>query len=127
MASTNGRRKAGHILGAVLAVGHLAALGAPAEEGETGPPLGILAAAAALGVVILVLLLRSWRHESRGARRVAAVLLLVAALGALPGLLVSGVPVALQLLAGLFVLLTIAAVVLLFSAQPAAADPVRAQ
>lgn len=126
MASTNGRRKAGHILGGVLAAAHIAAIGVPAEEGEPGPPLAVLMVGAVVGLVILALLVRSWRADSRGARRVAAVLLLLAALGALPGLLVAGVPVALQIGAGLLVLLTIAAVVLLFSPQRAAADPVHA-
>lgn len=126
MASINGRGQAGHVLGGILGVAHVAAIGAAGEEGDAGPPLAVLVVAAALGVAIVALLVRSWRQDSRGARRVAAVLLLLAALGTLPGLLVAGVHVARQVGAGAVVLLTIATVLLLFSPQRPAADPVHA-
>jgi hypothetical protein len=107
-------RTAGHVLGMALGLAHLSILGVPTDSGEPGPPLAVALAGAVVGVAVIALLAVSWRRDATTPRRVAAVLLFVAALGALPGLLVSGVDVVLQLLAGALVLLTVVAVVLLF-------------
>lgn len=119
MTTISGRRKAGHVLGIALGVANLGALAVPTGSGESGPPFAVLAVGAFLGAAVVALLVRSWRHDERGPRRIAAVLLVLAAVGALPGLLVADVPVALQAAAGALVVLTIATVVLLFSPEPA--------
>lgn len=118
---------AGHVLGIVLGLVHLSILGIPTDNQDAGPPLAILILGAAIGLAVIVLLVHSWRRGSHGPRRIAAVLLVLAALGALPGLLVDGVAVALQVAAGGLVLLTLAAIVLLFYPQhsPARAEVAR--
>ena len=128
MATISGPRRAGHILGIVLGVGHVGALGIPTGGGEeAGPPVVVLVLGAVVGLAVIALLVRSWRHDQRGPRRVAAILLVLAGLGALPGMLVSDVPVALQAIAGVLVLLTIACVVLLFYPQRDTVDLVDAR
>ena len=118
MTSISGPRRAGHILGIIVGVVHLSALAVPSDGGEdAGPPLAVLAIGAVIGLAVIALLILSWRRDQRGPRRIAAVLLVLAALGALPGLLVADVPAALQVGAGILVLLTIATVVLLFYPQ----------
>jgi peptidoglycan/LPS O-acetylase OafA/YrhL len=115
-----GPRRWGHVLGIALGVLHVASLAIPTEPGEAGPPLAVLVVGGVLGLAVVVLLVLSWRGDARGPRRVAAVLLVLAGLGALPGMLVADVPVGLQVVAGVLVLLTIAAVVLLFYPDRAA-------
>jgi len=117
MTSISGPRRAGHILGIVVGVAHLSALAVPSGGEDSGPPLPVLAIGAVIGLAVIALLILSWRRDQRGPRRIAAVLLVLAGLGALPGLLVADVPAPLQVSAGILVLLTIATVVLLFYPQ----------
>lgn len=126
MTSISGPRRAGHVLGIILGVVHMSALAASPDGEGSGPPVGVLAIGAVLGLVIIALLVQSWRHDQRGPRRVAAVLLVLAGLGALPGLLVADVPLGLQAAAAVLVLLTLAAVVLMFYPQRASATLVEA-
>jgi hypothetical protein len=65
-------------------------------------------------VCILALLMRSWAKNSRVDRRIAAVLLVVNALLAVPGLFLPDVATWLRIDASLCVIATIAAIVLLF-------------
>jgi hypothetical protein len=117
MAQLSAPRKAGHVLGITLAAIHLASLALPTGSGEEGPPLPVLIGGALIGVAVIILLVQSWRADARGPRRIAAVLLALAGLAALPGLLVADVAPALRLVAGLVVLMTIATIVLLFYPQ----------
>ena len=117
MTSISGPRRAGHMLGIVVGVAHLSALAVPSGGEDSGPPLAVLAIGAVIGLAVIALLIQSWRRDQRGPRRIAAILLVLAGLGALPGLLVADVPAALQVGAGILVLLTIATVVLLFYPQ----------
>lgn len=126
MTSITGPRRAGHILGITVGVAHLAALAIPSGE-DSGPPLPVLAIGAVIGLAIIALLIQSWRRDQRGPRRIAAVLLVLAALGALPGLLVADVAAPLQVIAGILVLLTIATVVMLFYPQHDSAELVDAR
>ncbi len=102
-------RKAGHILGIALAVGSIGAL-----FGDETPPAGVVVLGIAVSVVVTVLLLWSWLGDKAVARRIAVVLLALNAIGAVPGLIVDDVPTYLRIVAGLTVLITIAAVVLMF-------------
>jgi hypothetical protein len=115
--SLSRRRKAGHVLGIVLGVAHVSVLGVPSDGEDAGPPLPVLVVGAAIGLAVIILLVQSWRHDSGTARRVAGGLLVLAALGALPGLLVADVGLALRLAAGALIGLTVAAVTLLVSPQ----------
>ncbi|MGK2875529.1 MAG: hypothetical protein ACSLEW_07790 [Nocardioides sp.] len=117
MAQLSRPQVAGHVLGIVLGLAHLSILGAPTDGEEAGPPLAILILGAVVGLAVVVLLIYSWRRDAHAPRRIAAVLLVLAALGALPGLLVADVEVALRLAAGGLVLLTVIALVLLFYPQ----------
>jgi hypothetical protein len=65
-------------------------------------------------LLILALLLRSWATGRRVPRRIAAVLLVINALLAVPGLFVPDVATWLRIDAGVCVLATIAAIVLMF-------------
>ncbi len=126
MTHISGPRRAGHVLGIILGVIHLGSLAAPSDGDGSGPPLAVLAIGAVIGVAVVALLIHSWRRDQRGSRRFAAVLLVLAALGALPGLLVADVPAILQLGAAIVVLMTIATVVLLFYPQRAPSGVVSA-
>lgn len=121
MAQLSPPRTAGHVLGIVLGAAHVSFLGVPTDGEESGPPLPVLLIGAAIGLAVIALLVWSWRLDARGPRRIAAVLLVLAALGVLPGLLVPDVGAALQFAAGAFVLLTVASIVLLFFPQRVAA------
>jgi predicted branched-subunit amino acid permease len=117
MAQLSRPHVAGHVLGISLGLSHLSILGLPTDGDQAGPPLAVLILGAAVGLAIVVLLIKSWRSDAHVPRRIAAVLLVLAALGALPGLLVADVDVMLQIAAGALVLLTIATLILLFYPQ----------
>ncbi|GAA3811124.1 hypothetical protein [Nocardioides panacisoli] len=93
---------------------HLSVLGIPTGSRDAGPPLPVLILGAAIGLAVIALLVRSWRQDAPIARWAAGVLLVLAALGVLPGLLVANVALALRLAAGALVGLTVATLVLLF-------------
>ena len=87
----------------------------PTPEGETGPPLGILVIDSALGVVALVAAVLAWRGSSV-ALRVAAGAIVVITLTGLPAFFVD-VPMAVKAFVGVSVVITLAAVVLMFSGR----------
>ncbi len=92
----------------------------PTPEGETGPPFAILLMSTALGLVTIVAAVWAWRTGSRPAIRVAAASLIVNTVGGLPGLFVD-IPAVLKVATAVVTLLTVAAVVLMFSRpRPAA-------
>jgi hypothetical protein len=84
-------------------------------EGEEGPPLAILAIGSVLGVIGLVAAILAWRGN-RVALRVAAGAIILVTLTALPAFFVD-VPMAIKALVAVSVLLTVAAVVLMFSGE----------
>lgn len=108
------RRRAGHVLGIALGVAHLSVLGVPTGGDDAGPPLAVLVVGAAVGLAVILLLVRSWRRDARTARVLAGVLLVLAALGAAPGLLAADVDLGLRVAAGLLVGLTAVTLALLF-------------
>ena len=85
----------------------------PAPDGEEGPPLAILVVGSVLGVVGLVAAILAWRG-SRVALRVAAGAMIVITLTGLPAFFVD-VPMGIKALVGFSVVLTMLAVVLMFS------------
>ena len=76
----------------------------------------MLWAGTVLGIVGLVAVVIAWRTGNRGALRVAAGAIIITALTAVPAFFVD-VPAWLKAAAAVGVLLTIAAVVLMFSTQ----------
>lgn len=108
MTSLSTPHKVGHISGFVLALANLTTAAVP------GPPLPVVIFGAVVGLTCLALLTVSWVRGSTGARRVAAVLLALAALSAIPAFFVPEVSSGTQLVAGFGILWTVATIVLLF-------------
>lgn len=116
MSALSTPKRAGHALAIVVtfvnALGGLVAQ--PGSGSGGGPPVAVVVIGVLIGLVVTVLLVVSWRQDRVGPRRVAAVLMVVIALTAVPAFLVGGVPAGVQLVAGAVVLATLVAVVLLF-------------
>lgn len=109
----NTKQKVGLVLCGVYSLANIPSAFTPAPDGETGPPLGILVIGSILGVVGLVATVMAWRGNSV-ALRVAAGAIIVMTLTGLPAFFVD-VPTFIKVLVGVSVLLTVAAVVLMFS------------
>jgi undecaprenyl pyrophosphate phosphatase UppP len=106
-------QKVGHVVGFTLGLDMLTTLYGEGT-GDDATPAPVLAVIVVMMVCILALLVRSWTKDSRVHRRIAAVLLVVNALLAVPGLFLSDIATWLRVDAGLCVIATIAAIVLLF-------------
>ena len=74
-----------------------------AESGGN-EPLWIAVVDAVIGVAVLLLLIPAWRHNLRAAIT-EAVLLVLVAVSALPGVFVSGIPAGVRVAAGLTVVI----------------------
>lgn len=98
--------KAGFVMAILLGLLNVASVASPTPEGEVGPPLAILVVDAVLGVGIVVAVLVGWIKWRRAALRAATVMLILAAVTALPAFFV-GAPPALVALVAVYVLLTI--------------------
>ena len=113
------RQKAGFVLAVIVALlnvpGAFLPTGGTSESDPPGPPLAVLLLGLVLGLVTVGLLMWGWRTGRRGPVRGAAVLLVLIALTAVPAFFVPGIGAWIRLFAGIYVLATIAAVVLLFS------------
>lgn len=114
MSALSAPRRAGHIVGIVMSALNVVSSALPTDPTQPGPPMPVIAFGVGVGIVSILLLVWSWRADARWPRRAAAVLMILAALTAVPAFLVEGVPALLRLIAGAFVLLTVATVVLLF-------------
>ena len=111
------RQRVGLVLAGLLSAANtLSVVGGPTPEGEVGPPMVVLLVGTVLGVVGLLAVVVAWRSDNRAALRVAAGALIISALTGVPAFFVD-VPAALKIVAAVGVLLTIAAVVLMFSAE----------
>ena len=106
-------QKAGVALAALLSLTSVPSALNPAPEGETGPPYVVLVLGTVLGLVGLVAAALAWRGN-RGALRVLAGAIIINALTGVPAFFVD-VPAWLKLLVAISVLLTVAAVVLMFA------------
>jgi len=114
MKTTSKRQKVGLLLAGFYSALNILGVLFPTPEGQDGPPIGILIIDSVLGVAGLVAVIVTWRTGNRAALRVAAGAIILMTLTALPAFFVD-VPAGIKLLVGVFVLLTIAAVVLMFS------------
>jgi hypothetical protein len=109
----NTKQKVGLVLCGLYSIANIPGAFMPPPEGETGPPLGILIIGSILGVIGLVATVMAWRGNSV-ALRVAAGAIIVMTLTGLPAFFVD-VPMWVKALVGVSVLLTVTAVVLMFS------------
>jgi len=114
MKKTSTRQKIGLAIAGLLSALSILSVLNPAPDGTVGPPLGVLILASLLGVVGLVAVVIAWRTGNRAAVRVAAGALIVPMLTALPAFFID-VPVDVKAIIAIRVLVTITAVVLMFS------------
>jgi hypothetical protein len=111
--TVTGRQKAGLVLAALISVANIPSVFSPTPDGQEGPPYAVLLVGAILGVVGLVAAVMAWRGNGT-ALRVCAGALIVNLLMTLPAFFVD-VPAWIKAASAFFTLLTIAAVVLMFS------------
>ena len=118
---TSTRQKVGLVLCGLYSLSNIPSVLETAPDGEEGPPMAILVVGTILGVVGLVATVMSWRGN-RVALRVAAGAIIIVTLTGLPAFFVD-VPMFIKTLVGVSVVLTVAAVVLMFSTdrRPASA------
>lgn len=83
-------------------------------DGEVGPPMEVLLADTILGVIGLVAVVIAWRTGSSTALRVTAACLVISLVTALPALFVD-VPSFIKILVAVFTIITLVALVLMFS------------
>jgi hypothetical protein len=114
MNTTSKRQKVGLVLAGLYSALNILGVLFPTPDGQDGPPIGILIIDSVLGLVGLVAVIITWRTGNRVALRAAAGAIIIMTLTALPAFFVD-VPAGIKLLVGVAVLLTIAAVVLMFS------------
>ena len=114
MNTTSKRQRAGLLLAGIYSAFNILSVLFPTPDGQVGPPSGILIIDSVLGLVGLAAVIVTWRTGNRAALRVAAGAIILITLTAMPAFFVD-VPAGIKLLVGVFVLLTIAAVVLMFS------------
>jgi hypothetical protein len=119
---TSTRQKVGLVLSGLINLSNIPGAFAPTPDGDVGPPYGILLLGSLLGVIGLVATVLAWRGN-RAALRVAAGALVINVMTALPAFFVD-VPAFVKALVALSVLLTVTALVLMFSAGVRRAVPV---
>ena len=107
-------QRVGLVIAGLYSLGNIPSVFMPPPEGETGPPLFILALDTVLGVVGLVAVVAAWRGSALGAR-IAAVSIILITLTAVPAFFVSGIPAWVRALVGASVLVTVLAVYLMLA------------
>ena len=112
-ARVTGKQKAGLIICILFGLGNIPSVLVPTPDGEEGPPFAILVIGSVLGVVAVVAAVLAWRGN-RPALRVGAGAMIVMTLTGLPAFFVD-VPMAVKALVGFSVVVTVVAVVLMFS------------
>jgi hypothetical protein len=112
--STNStKQKVGLVVCGLYSLSNIPSVLESQPDGEEGPPMAILVVGTILGVVGLVATVMAWRGN-RLALRVAAGAIIVITLTGLPAFFVD-VPMWIKAIVGLSVVVTVAAVVLMFS------------
>ncbi len=107
------RQKVGLVLAALINLSSIPSVLVPAPDGEDGPPMAVLVVSTILGVIGLVAVVLAWRRNKL-ALRVAAASLIVQALLAIPAFF-ADIDAGIKLAAGASVVVTIIALVLMFS------------
>ena len=121
MDQISSRRRAGLALGIVVGLSNIPAAWIPGGETEsgspTGPPPFIVMFGLGAGLIIAGLLVAAWRRRSRALVRVAAVVMVLVALSAVPAFFGPDVPPWVVAIAGAYVLATVVALVLMFAPE----------
>jgi hypothetical protein len=107
------RQKVGLVLAALINLTAIPSVLFPTSDGDEGPPMAVLVVTTLLGVIGLVAVVLAWRRNKL-ALRVAAASLIVQALLAIPAFF-ADIDAGIKLAAGVSVLVTIIALVLMFS------------
>jgi hypothetical protein len=107
------KQKVGIGIAAAYSLTNIPSVLFPTPDGDTGPPLGILVIGSLLGVLGLVAAVLAWRGN-RLALRIAAGSMVIITLTGLPAFFVD-VPMGVKALVGVSVVLTVVAIVLMFS------------
>jgi hypothetical protein len=110
---TNTKQKVGLVICGLYSLANIPSFLEAPPDGEEGPPMAILVVGTILGVIGLVATVMAWRGN-RVALRVAAGSIIIVTLTGLPAFFVD-VPMFVKALVGLSVVLTVTAVVLMFS------------
>jgi hypothetical protein len=116
------RQKVGLVLSGLINLSNIPSAFSPTPDGETGPPYAILVLGSVLGVIGLVATVMAWRGNG-AALRVAAGALVINVITGLPAFFVD-VPAFIKALVAFSVVLTVTALVLMFSAGVRRAVPV---
>lgn len=109
------KQKVGLVLAGLYSLVNIPSVLIPTPGDETGPPFGILVIGSIVGVVGVVATVAAWRGSSL-ALRIAAGCIIVATLTAVPAFFVD-VPMSVKAYCGVAVLVTVAAVALMFSGR----------
>jgi hypothetical protein len=112
-AHVSAKQKAGLVICLIYGLFNIPSVVTPTPDGDEGPPMAILVISSILGVVALVAAILAWRGQ-RVAMRIAAGAIIVLTLTGLPAFFVD-VPMFVKALVALGVVLTLVAVVLMFS------------
>jgi hypothetical protein len=111
----NTRSAVGPVAAIVVSLSNCLALVLPtSDDGSDGPPFVVVAFGAAVGLVMAGLIFWGWRADRRGPIRAGSVLMVLVALTAVPAFTTPDVPAWAQLFAGIYILLTIGSLILLF-------------
>src|SRR5690349_18508658 len=115
MTEITDRRRTGFVLSAVVAFCNIPLAFVPTDDKDGGPPVGVMIFGAVAAVVILALLRWAYVSGKAAAIRIAAGLMVLVALSAVPAFFVDGVPVWAQLAAGAYIVATVISLSLLFA------------
>lgn len=114
-----GKQRVGLVICGLYSLANIPSVLFSTPDGQEGPPLSILVIGTILGVIGLVTTVMAWRGN-RVAVRVAAGCIIILTLTGLPAFFVD-VPMAIKALVAFSVVLTVFAVVLMFSGRRPAA------
>jgi hypothetical protein len=106
--------KAGLVLAFLLGLIDVSAPLIPSSDSQAGPPSAIVVLDVILGVLTVVTAVIAWRTGRRGAIRLVAGARIISAITALPAFFVD-VPAGLKATVGVFVVLTVVAVVMMLA------------
>jgi hypothetical protein len=112
--TVNTRNKIGLGIAGLLSLANVPSVLESPPDGEVGPPMVVLLADTVCGVIGLVAVVIAWRTGSRTAMRLAAACLVISIVTTLPALFVD-VPAVIKVLAAVFTVVGLAALVLMFS------------
>jgi hypothetical protein len=109
--TTTGPFRAGLALSALIGLENLAFVLVPTPDGQDNPPVLVIVASAAIGLVSVVCAVLAWRSGNRLAVRINAAALIITALLTMPAFFVD-IPSWIKAVGALSIILTVAALVL---------------